>query len=259
MIAVCEYFAEEFCLNFNATKSVSICYGSKKTPAGFTVLNNEQIPWSSKCVHLGHVVTSDGKFDNDVTAKICTFVSSVNRLIGNFGSQHFASLKKLFNAYCSCFYGGQLWPIDSRNEARVAVAWNKAVRRVFGLPRRCHTWLLGPLLGRPHLTKQMHVRVFKFCRSLLMSNNAVVKTIVGNSLFDARSPIGHNIARIREVYFASPLINDNILAIRGHEFDDAKLWKIEFLQELILCREGSLNVPLDRECISTIIEHVTCD
>ena len=53
------------------------------------------------------------------------------------------------------------------------------------------TWLLGPLLGRPHLTKQIHARAFKFCRSLLMSDNVVVKAIiiVRNSLSDARSPI----------------------------------------------------------------------
>ena len=258
MMSVCERFADEFHLTFNAKKSVAIWYGGRVSPVGFVTMNDEKIDWSKKCVHLGHVITNDAKFDSDVSAKIGSFVSHVNRLIGNFGGYHFATLKKLFVTYCSCFYGCQLWQVDSRNEARVGVAWNKAVRRVFALPRRCHTSLLGPLLGQPHLTTQLHMRAFKFCRSLCLIDNALVKEIINTSFSDAQSPIGHNIARLRELYSASPLVHDDNSASRLIVSPPPDSWKSEVLHELILCREGSLDVLLDRACIETIIEFVSC-
>ena len=262
MVSTCERFAEEFYLTFNAKKSVAIYYGCRDRPAGSVALNNESIPWSTKCVHLGHVITNDLKFDSDVSAKISSFVSSVNRLIGNFGNNHYATLRRLFNAYCSCFYGSQLWLVDSRNEARAGVAWNKAVRRVFALPRRSHTRLLGPLLGQPHLTKQIHSRVFKFCKSLLDVNNILVNTIARKQFFDARSSIGHNIARLRELYSVSPLFHNYdyarsiIYDARLSEFD---AWQSNFLIELILGREGTLHIPLDCEQIDIMIEYIACN
>jgi len=257
MMSVCERFADEFHLTFNAKKSVAICYGMREPPAGFVSMNNEKVPWSARCVHLGHVITNDLKFDADVSTKIGTFVSSVNRLIGNFGGNCYATLKKLFISYCSCFYGSQLWQVDSRNEARVGVAWNKAVRRVFGLPRRCHTSLLGPLLGQPHLTKQLHMRVFKFCKTLCLSENVLVEKMVQNSFFDAQSPIGHNIARLRELYLVSPLTSDNRSASRVIAAP-ISTWRSDFLRELILSREGSIHIPLDGDCINDIIEYIAC-
>ena len=52
---------------------------------------------------------------------------------------HFAKLDslvkcRLFNAYCSSFYGSELWNLDNSEIDSFCVAWRKGMRRVWGLP-----------------------------------------------------------------------------------------------------------------------------
>jgi len=40
----------------------------------------------------------------------------------------------LFTAYCSSFYGSELWNLDTNVIASFCVVWRKGLRRVWGLP-----------------------------------------------------------------------------------------------------------------------------
>ena len=174
MISVCDKFADDYLVLFNAKKSVAINFGGNAGVDGYVMVGNQALPWSEQCVHLGNMITRDLKDSCDVARKIGHFVSAVNSLVGNFSScTNLLTLRRLFSAYCCSFYGSQLWRIDSRDEKRVCTSWNKAVRRVLRLPLRSHTWLLGPLLDQPHLRSQLHLRSWGFVTSLACSENVI--------------------------------------------------------------------------------------
>ncbi len=73
----------------------------------------------------------------------------------------------------------------------IYTAWNIGVRTIFNLPYQSHRWLLGPLLRQPHISVQLHKRSARFLHVMKhCSNNIVI----------ANTPMGHNIAYIRNVY-----------------------------------------------------------
>ena len=41
---------------------------------------------------------------------------------------------RLFNAFCSSFYGSELWDLESCLRERVNITWRKGLRRVWSLP-----------------------------------------------------------------------------------------------------------------------------
>ena len=69
---------------------------------------------------------------------------------------------RLFKSYCCSFYGSQAWRIDSPDYKRICISWNKSVRNILRLPYITYTWILGPLLGQPHIHRQLQQRTLRF-------------------------------------------------------------------------------------------------
>ena len=105
---------------------------------------------------------------NDCKTKKGNFVASINWFIGNFS--HNVPLNcyiRLFQAYCSSYYGSVLWELFGRGCKDFCVTWNKAVRRVFNVPYTTHTILLGQLLNTCHVSMQLVKRLCKFIDGML--------------------------------------------------------------------------------------------
>ena len=86
MLKICEQYANEYCVTFNATKSIGIHFGTLKELDGFPELNNNKIEWADKVKHLGNWISSDLRDDKDCAAKMSHFIGSVNHVKGNFSS-----------------------------------------------------------------------------------------------------------------------------------------------------------------------------
>jgi len=41
---------------------------------------------------------------------------------------------KLLKAYCTSFYGSELWDLENENISALCTAWRQALRRVWKLP-----------------------------------------------------------------------------------------------------------------------------
>ena len=72
------------------------------------------------------------------------------------------------------------------------ISWNKAVRRVLGIPYRTHTALLPYLIENPSFRKQHTSRYIKFYNSLLMFDNDSVKYIAECAYVNVTSVLGIN-------------------------------------------------------------------
>ena len=129
------------------------------------------------------------------------FIASVNWFVSHFSGQvPLDCYLRLFQTYCSSQYGSVLWELDGKGFSRFCISWNKGVRRVIGIPYKTHTALLGPIIDSCHLSIVLVKRFCKFVDSMLTSDNEIVKVIITKAIASAQSPIGINIAILRNRY-----------------------------------------------------------
>ena len=109
-------------------------------------------------------------------------------------------IARQFKSHCCSFYGSQAWHIDSPDYKRICISWNKIVRNILRLPHTTHTWILGPLLGQPHIHSQLQQRTLRFLCSIKNNNNTLVSACWKYANNNANSPLGYNIAYFRNSY-----------------------------------------------------------
>ena len=56
------------------------------------------------------------------------FIGQVNNVLCTFGKVY--SFVMLFKAYCSSFYGCELWDLDNKQLNDLCIAWRKGLRSV---------------------------------------------------------------------------------------------------------------------------------
>ena len=71
---------------------------------------------------------------------------------------------------------------------------------ILRLPYTTHTWILGPLLGQPHIHCQLQQRTLRFLCSIKNNNNTLVSACWKYASNNANSPLGYNIAYFRNSY-----------------------------------------------------------
>ena len=106
-------------------------------------------------------------------------------------------LNKLFKLYCCSFYGSQLCRLGSVYFNKVCTAWNIAVRTICNRPYTTHRWFLGPFTNQPHISYQLQKRCICFLHNIKTSQNEIVLTCYRNAVSNANTPIGQNIAFLR--------------------------------------------------------------
>ena len=107
---------------------------------------------------------------------------------------------RLFQTYCSSHYGSVLWQLNGRGFSSFCISWNKGARRVLDIPYKTHTALLVPIIDSCHVSIVLVERFCKCVDSMLTSDNEIVKVIITNAIVSAQSPIGMNIAILRNMY-----------------------------------------------------------
>jgi len=212
MLRICEDFAKEFCVVFNPTKSMCMLV-SKSRPkralvgieGSYFTLDGTRLSFVDKCMHLGHVLTSDLDDKAEVLHKRNSVCAKVNSVLCHFYKCTPLIKLKLLRAYCSDFYGSTLWNLSNPSIEEVSVAWRKGLRRALGLPWRTHTDLLAPITGMLPLRDELFCRLAKFVLQCLASDNSIVNFVARHGVYFRRmcSPIGFNTQLCCERYNVS--------------------------------------------------------
>ena len=197
MIKICSFFGNSNHITFNCKKTVCIKFGGKTHDYEHLTLNGNDIEWVSEIKHLGNNLNISRNDELDCQIKTSHFIGYVNKLIVNFGHLRGNVLNKLFKLFCCSFYGSQMWRLGSVYFNKVCTAWNIAVRKVCNLPYNTHRWFLGPLMNQPHISYQLQKRCIRFLHNMKTSQNEIVLTCYRNAVRNANTPIGHNIAFLR--------------------------------------------------------------
>jgi len=122
LLAVCEDYAGEYSISFNALKSKCLvalpknCRHTFKKVNDCTVyINDRMIDLFQSFSHLGHLITSDSDDGEDITIRKHSFIVQVNNTLCYFGKLSSFFKYNLFHAYCTSYYGCELWSLSNCN------------------------------------------------------------------------------------------------------------------------------------------------
>ena len=219
-----------------------IKFGEKIKPCEIAKLDGNKISWVDSIKHLGNYLDTTLNDEYDCRSKTSAFIGYVNKLNVNFGHLQFKVLCTLFKSYCCSYYGSQMWCLDSLYFNKVCTSWNRGVRSVFKLPYTTHRWLLGPLLNQLHINHQLYKRCLRFLYSVQNCCNGIVRECYNNGLYNANTPIGHNIAFFRYKYgknISSCSLNNCMKLIVSPKINVEQCNVLEQLKVLIHARQGS--------------------
>jgi hypothetical protein len=175
MLQICENYAKSVMVKFNGSKSKVIVFDRGKCDVKpvFTV-DGQVMECVTELDYLGHKLSGDCS-DPHVQSVTNDFNCKFNAFIGDF--QHVSSEVKgdLFLKYCSSLYGSNICTMNSEKLSKLSVAWRKAIRRMFRLPKMAHSRLLYGITDIPPVHILVHKRFFKFYLKGARHKNTVVR------------------------------------------------------------------------------------
>ena len=104
MVGICEEYAKEYDIVFNCKKTVGIQFGNRCNNCVIK-LNGNEIKWRRSVKHLGNIIDQKLSDVEDCRFKKYILIGNVNKFIGNYSTLKNCSKRKLFQSYCTSFYG----------------------------------------------------------------------------------------------------------------------------------------------------------
>jgi hypothetical protein len=262
MVAAASAFAQSINLNFNPTKSMAVRFGNPVTQQFPLVLNGVNIMWVSEVRYLGVILDCMLNDSAHYHKMLVEFYARCNAVLRTFKRFPPDILLHLFNAYSCCYYGIVCCNLLSKGSSDLHVGWNKAVRRIFGLPYRTHTRFLSTIIRKPDVKSIFRARFVSFAYTTLHSRNRIVKSIACSSWHNQRSILGKNLCYVLQAYGinirdsanVSPAIVRKI--IRCITAVATPGWREGFILDLLNILHTN---PPDRELFNTILQYLCCE
>ena len=282
MLVICDEFASEFDIKFNASKSKCVvikaksvyrsCYLHDYNCDQLTfVINDNDIEFVDNYRHLGHVINS--KFDDcdDIYDKRASFIGQVNSLLCYFRKLNGAVRYRLFQSYCMSLFCCELWRLDNGVIDHFGTAYRRAVRRVWSLPHLTHSSLLPYICHCLPFADELCCRFVNFLVRCICHESKLIRFISIHGSFYSRafSVLGYNMSLCQymynfssyDIYSLNKLFFVNFCNSNGNINVQSTA---RFLEELIGLRDGTLSFSSNSSFFSVselcnIIEHVSTD
>ena len=113
----------------------------------------------------GHAITDTLDDGPDITKRLGNFTGQVNDVLCFSGKVSGDVKTRLFGAYCTSFYGCELWDLSGGSLSAFCMAWHKALRRIWNLPYRTHCRLLPLLCNCMPVFDEICKRSLKFLQT----------------------------------------------------------------------------------------------
>ena len=195
MIRICETYADEHDLIFNGNKSKLLVFGTVSEYVSKFYVNEIEVPLCNTALHLGNLISNN--VHDTIDYGITKFNSSFNYFMSSFGKCHSSVKNKLFIQYCTSFYGSQIWPIYKKDiNNKISIRWRMALRKIWNVPYNTHCDILPLLSSQVPIDIQLKCRFFKFYRSLLESDNKLIRYMSTFMTFSSNSVMGNNLNQI---------------------------------------------------------------
>lgn len=114
------------------------CFSS---PASF-FFNGLELNLGHSAKHLGHLLSFNLSDTDDIVRVKNDLVRKANCMLHSFSPCNPLVKTKLFDSFCLSLYGSALWFSSSPELRSLEVSFNNILRRIWSLPRMCHTGIL---------------------------------------------------------------------------------------------------------------------
>ena len=196
MLRLCELYAIDHNIIFNAKKSQLLYFGSNPSndpcTVDLTMLNGQSIQYVKKCIHLGNELCPTNKhvlIDNAVNDLNCR----VNNLLADFAHCSSSTLSALFKTYCMNIYGSQIWAYSKDCPSKFYISWRKAIRRLWKIPYRTHNKFIHIINNCMPIDITLEKWCIKYLWNMINSNCKLYRNIVNLSLNNVSTTIGENL------------------------------------------------------------------
>ena len=95
-----------------------------------------------RACHLGHILRSDLSDTDDILRVQTDMCRRASCLLSSFYAANPAVKTLLFRSFCLSLHGSALWRVSSFSLRTLEVTFNNLLRRIWKLPRHCHTSIL---------------------------------------------------------------------------------------------------------------------
>jgi hypothetical protein len=261
LLAVCDDFGADFNVVFNANKSKCLIipprYLRSKQPLCsekpvFTVGGNT-IEFVDHWPHLGHIISNNFDDVNDINSRRFSMIGQINSVLCYFSHIDPLNRSQLLQAYCSSYYGCELWNLWHNSLDQFYASWRRGVRKAWRLPFTTHNNLLPVLCGTCPIEDVICCRVLGFISTCLACSCPIVNFVAnyGISFGKLMSPIGSNAAFCALKYSCdveSVVYNRSAFfkfknSVRASQYSNDIVAKATLLLELIMVRQRLLFVP----------------
>ena len=90
--------------------------------------------------HLGHIIASSNDDNLDSLNRRNSLCGQINDVLCYFGGLGPVTKLRLLKAYCSSYYGCELWDLSCKAVDDFCIMWRKGLKRVWGLTRDTHSF-----------------------------------------------------------------------------------------------------------------------
>ena len=269
MLKVCEQYAKKhnlaFSTNENSNKSKTKCMAflHKERELRKLKLCGNDLPWVQKGKHLGVKIENKKNqiLKGDIMEKRACYIQRNNELMQEFWFTHSSTKAFINRVYNSHFYGSVLWNLFEKEADMLYNTWSVSVRKMFGLDRCTHRYLIEPISDMQHIKMSLMQRFVGFTRKLSSSRKDILRHAFKVFKTDCRSTTGSNLRNIMLECNMSTIDTLSQTAIRGLEFrptpkDDE--WRIHIIRDLLEIREGlKTEIGWSSEDLSHTLEFLT--
>ncbi len=147
-------------------------------------LGNDKRKWYSQVKHLGHTFNCCVNIYADVAYRQWQFIGCINSIMTQFGFAHPVCKLKLHVTHGYSFYGSSLWDLYDNDIKKLYITCNIALRRLYDLLMRVHTWFLIHIAGVPHVNLNLKCRLAQFLYKAINSQNERIAFLAKLCMYD---------------------------------------------------------------------------
>ena len=194
MLKICDKYAHDHGLSFNADKTQLICFRSRQIhPCTANIaFNNIKLKFQDEVTHLGHILSYDLDDREDILRAIKDINRKANSILCSFNAADPFTKSILIKSYCLSLYGCSLWSLSSTSLKLIEVAVNKLLRKIWNLTYNSHTGIVHCVARFDFVCNLVSKRFCSFIQRSLSSEYQLIRSIFRTSLNHAFSFTGYN-------------------------------------------------------------------
>ncbi len=235
LLDICEKYAKEYDVTFNAEKTECICFQPKgcqpiEPPPCLTFFGERLTKWMTKITHLGHVINYDLSDSVDIKMRSAALESKANELCINYHFVEESVIIRLFKQLCCCFFGAVTYDFINSDIFKLNNAVKKSLRKLLNLPRDAKSYYVLKLANIDPVQYTILSRLKKFNEGCQNVDNDLVNYFQHIAKSFPRTISGRNVFCVNHFLINPP--SYEFLSI-NNESDD---YIVNTLRELIIMR-----------------------